>query len=58
MNDIAKSIATAAIWISTAIILAFGLFKMNFNGGGWILITLTVIVIIGAAVSTAKVWQK
>lgn len=58
MNDIAKSIATSAIWISTSIILAFGLFKMNFSGGGWILITLTVIVIFGAAASTAKVWRN
>lgn len=58
MNDIAKSIATAAIWISTAIILAFGLFKMNFSGGGSILITLTVIVVLGASVSTAKVWRN
>jgi hypothetical protein len=58
MNDTAKAIATSSIWLSTAIILAFGLFKMNFHGAGAILVTLTTITVAAAAFSTAKIWKS
>jgi hypothetical protein len=57
MNDIAKAIATSAVWISTAITLAFGLFKMNFEGGGAILVMLASTTLLAAAFSTAKIWK-
>jgi hypothetical protein len=54
----AKAIGTIGIWIATAVILAFGVFRMNWNGDAALLIMfMTVVVVCGAAgISTAAVW--
>ena len=58
-SDIAKAIASLGIWISIAIILAFGLFKMNFasDGSSLLLLALTALVVGTAAYATHAVWK-
>lgn len=60
MNDIAKAIATASIWVSTSITLSFGLFEMRLSG--WnamsVLVTLTLFILLAATISTAKIWKS
>lgn len=52
----ARAISTASIWLSVAIIIAFGLCRMNFSEG---IILLGVLVFICgfAALATALVWR-
>ena len=54
----ARTIATVGIWLSAAIILAFGVFRFNWNGDEALVVLLfTVIAVCGAAtISTAFVW--
>ncbi len=60
MNDISKAIATTGIWISVAIILAFGVFRMNFSGdGSFVLLIVIPSIVLGCATtSTRYVWKK
>jgi hypothetical protein len=53
-----KAVSTVGIWIAVAIVLVFGVFRMNWNGDvAMLLMVLIVIIICGAAgVSTAAVW--
>lgn len=30
-----RAIATVTVWLSTAVILTFGVFRLNWTGGGW-----------------------
>ena len=53
-SEIARTIATSAVWISTAIILAFGLFRMN--GPIELFLFGTLFVMLGATASTAFIW--
>ena len=57
-NDTAKTICTVSIWIATTIILTFGIFKSNWNGGLAMLLMLVVVGFIcgAAALSTAAIW--
>jgi hypothetical protein len=57
-DQTAKAVGTVGIWIAVAIILAFGVFRMNWNGDvAMLLMVVVVFVICGAAgFSTASVW--
>ena len=57
-GELAKTISTCSIWLGTTVILTLGVFHMNWNGdGAMLLMVLIVVVISGAAgVSTAAVW--
>jgi hypothetical protein len=57
-DQTAKAMGTVGIWIAVAVILALGVFRMNWNGDvAMLLMVVIVIVICGAAgVSTAAVW--
>ena len=59
-DSTARMIGTVGIWISLAIILAFGVFRMNWSGDGPMLaMFLIVIALCGAAtISTAFVWRS
>jgi hypothetical protein len=53
-NEIAKTISTCAIWLATAVILTFGLFRMN---GSTEFFVFTTLIICGAAAgATSAVW--
>ena len=55
-SESAKTISTCAIWFSTAIIMTFGLFRMN---GDFLFFFLGMAIIAGAAAGgTVAVWQK
>lgn len=58
-SETAKAITSVGIWGATAVILAFGLFKMNFHGDGsnFLFFALTTMIIGVAAYSTAIVWR-
>jgi hypothetical protein len=54
----ARAIGTVGIWAATAVILAFGVFRVNWNGDtAMFMMFMVVILICGAAsISTAAVW--
>jgi hypothetical protein len=53
-SELAKTISTCAIWLATAVILTFGLFRMN---GSTEFFVFTTLIIAGAAGgATAAVW--
>ena len=55
-NDIAKAISISAIWISTSIVFAFGIFDFNWNGEIAILFMLVIsLSIIFTASSSTKI---
>jgi hypothetical protein len=55
-NELAKTISTSSIWIATAVILTFGLFRMS---GDFLFFFCVSVVIAGAAAgSTALIWQS
>jgi hypothetical protein len=55
-SDVAKTISTCTIWLSVAIILTFGLFRMNADGIHFVVATA---LIMGAAIAaTASVWHS
>ena len=57
-DNTAKTIATVGIWLSVAIILAFGVFRFNWNGDSALFVlAMCVLAICGAAtISTAVIW--
>lgn len=59
-RDIAKAIAIASIWLSTSIILGFGLFRMNLSGdaGGFFLFFTTILVLSAASYFTLIIWKN
>ena len=58
-SELAKTISTTAVWVSTAVLTTFGLFRMNFNGelGGFILLLIVVAVFAGATLGTIAIWS-
>jgi hypothetical protein len=54
----ARTVSRVGIWLSVAIILAFGVFRFNWNGDeAMLVLLLTVISVCAAAtLSTAVVW--
>ncbi|MDO3388244.1 hypothetical protein QWI17_20525 [Gilvimarinus sp. SDUM040013] len=56
-NDIAKAISISSVWISIAIIFAFGIFDFNWTGGFSIIImtTISVCVLLAAWLSTRSI---
>lgn len=54
----ARALATVGIWVSAAVILAFGVFRSSWNGDSALFaMFLTVVVICGGAtISTTAVW--
>jgi len=58
-SELAKTISTSAVWVSTAVLTTFGLFRMNFNGelGGVILLLIVVAVFAGATLGTIAIWS-
>jgi hypothetical protein len=54
----ARTVATVGIWLSVAIILAFGVFSRNWNGDTalFALVVIVVTVCAAATISTAFVW--
>src|SRR3954471_408644 len=55
-SEAAKAISTSAIWLSTAVILTFGLFRMN---GDFLFFFLGMAIIAGAAAgATVAVWHR
>ncbi|WP_018969670.1 hypothetical protein [Rubritalea marina] len=58
MRDIAKAIAVAAIWLSAAIIIAFGLCDMNDTGASWVFYTLTIVILSFAYSISLMIWNS
>jgi hypothetical protein len=58
LDNTARMLGTIGIWLSFAIVMAFGLCRMNWNGdSAEITFLLATVVVSGAAViSTAFVW--
>jgi Flp pilus assembly protein protease CpaA len=57
-NEWPRAAATAAIWIAIGFALGFGLFRMNFSGGGAVLLPLlAVLLLAGGVIATGIVWQ-
>jgi hypothetical protein len=59
MNEVTgRTIGTASIWIAVAVILTFGVFRMNWNGDLAMLFLLIIAVTLCAAagISTAAIW--
>lgn len=55
-SEAAKAISTCGIWLATAVILTFGLFRMNMD---FLAFFLGTAIIAGAAAgATAVVWQN
>ena len=53
-SELAKTISTCAIWAATAVVLTFGLFRMN--GSTEFFVFVTLIIAVAAAGATAAVW--
>ena len=53
-NDIAKAISISSIWLSTAIIFAFGIFDFNWNGEGAmaLMLIISLSILLAASYST------
>ena len=57
-NEWPRAVATASIWIAIGFALGFGLFRMNFSGGGAVLLPLlAVLVLTGGVVATGIIWR-
>ncbi len=57
-NEWPRAVATASIWLAIGGALGFGLFRMNFSGGGMILLPLlAVLLLAGGVAATAIVWR-
>ena len=55
-SEAAKAVSTSAIWLSTAVIMTFGLFRMN---GDFLFFFLGIVIIAGAAAgATVAVWHR
>ena len=54
----ARAISTVGIWIATAVILTFGVFRVNWNGDAAMFFMFMIVIIIcfAASVSTAAAW--
>jgi hypothetical protein len=52
-------VGTVGIWLSLAIILAFGVFRANWNGSAPMLVMLLIVfaLCLAATVSTAFIWK-
>lgn len=59
-DNVARMIGTVGIWISVAIILAFGVCRMNWHGEGSMVVMLLVVVAIclAATHSTKIIWKS
>jgi hypothetical protein len=55
-SDLSKTISTCTIWLATAMIMTFGLFRMS-NGDFIFYMVLSAIIIGGAAGATATIWK-
>jgi ABC-type maltose transport system permease subunit len=57
-EGMARAIGTVGIWLAVSIILAFGVFRLNWNGDSAMLILLLIVVMVctAASISTAAVW--
>jgi len=54
----ARAVGTVGIWVAVSVILAFGVFRANWNGDIALVIMLTTVVIVcgAASISTAAIW--
>jgi hypothetical protein len=59
LDNTARTIGTVGIWLSAAIIMAFGLCRMNWSGdSAQITFLLSIAIVCGAAVvSTRFIWK-
>jgi len=59
-DSTARMIGTVGIWLSLAIILAFGVFRANWSGDGpmFVMLLIVVILCLAATVSTAFIWKS
>ena len=59
-DNLARMIGTIGIWLSVAITLAFGVFRMNWNGDGPMFVMFLVVAVIcgAAAISTRFIWKS
>ncbi len=57
-DNTARTIATSAIWVSAAVILAFGVFRFNWNGDNALLALMFTVLMVcgGATISTVVIW--
>lgn len=61
MNDhSAKMLSTVAIWIATACVFIFGVFRFNWNGvpSGLLWTIVSLAIASGAAMATQAVWRS
>ena len=58
-DNAAKTLATTAIWIATALIFVLGVFRVKINGDGPIFFWFIISVVLAAApaLATAKIWS-
>ena len=54
-SELSKTISTCAVWIATAVILTFGLFRMR---GEWFFFLMATMIISGSSLgATAVIWN-
>lgn len=61
MNDYqAKTLSTVAIWIATAVIFVFGVFRMQWDGvlAGMFWMVISLVLAIAPAVATQAIWSR
>ncbi len=61
MNDNqAKTLSTVAIWIATAVIFVFGVFRMQWDGvlAGMFWMVISLVLAIAPAVATQAIWSR
>ena len=58
-NDVAKAICVSSIWLSTAIIFAFGILDVKWGGvnGPALLMFVSTSVLLAASISTYKIFH-
>lgn len=56
-DNTSKTISTSVIWVSFAVVVAFGLCRMNFGDGKMFILAL-IILCVAAVAGTAIVWFR
>jgi hypothetical protein len=54
-SELSRTIATSDVWLSVAVILTFGLYRMT-NGDDLLYLLATALITIPAAVATVAIW--
>lgn len=60
-SELSKTISTCTVWLATACVLTFGVFKLNVNGEVAVfllLLCMPVAILVAAVVATKVIWAS